>query len=172
MMDYLRNHPILSLLVGGGIVLIAIIAVTVQALQSNDPKADQDPQQATSFYSPLAQTSDSLLVNYGGSADPNQDAVHGRFKVLGLDAMPLPQSVKDSLSSSLTTSLEKVITPTYSLAYIHIDRSSINCHTQFDCRFSLYIDSPESYHSYHSYLKPDGSQAYSLTAQPFPGAGQ
>jgi hypothetical protein len=175
MMDYIRQHPRAVTLIVVGFVALTIIAFGLNSLDqsgTNQPGKVTDPLQVNIFDSPLTQNSDSLTISYGGTSEPNQDSVQPHYRVFGLSDMPIPQAIKDILPDHLNQALWSTAIPTYASTYVQIDRSTLLCDSQYDCKFSFYLDSPESYYDFHLSATTNGTYSYTLQQQPLPGVSQ
>jgi hypothetical protein len=165
-----QGSQIKALGIGIGVIVVVIIVVIVALTNSSKPKTGStaDPQQATTIHSAVTDASDGLLINYSGSIEPDGDAVNQPLRLFAEDEMPLPEALKTPLLAAISDALRDNVVPSYVHAYVQINRSTIQCATAYDCKFSFYLDSPESYYDFHYYLQANGSPAYTIKQQPLP----
>jgi hypothetical protein len=154
-------------IVVGTIVLVGLLLFTLFRPKKTDDNSNKS-QDVTSFYSPVAQASDSLTVNYGSDILPNKDPVKQQFVLLGGTSLPLSPTARDALNTILQDALLSKITPTYATAYVHVARNSIKCDASDNCKMNLYIDSPESYFSLNL-RTVNGIPSYDITQIPWEG---
>lgn len=172
-METLRKHPrILIAAALGLIVLVVVLTLTRSKPQTNKPGQIVNPQEATNFYSPFTKTSDTFLINYTGSVNPNINAARQQFRIMALNNLPMPADIKQVLPVILPQELAKIAIPTYAPAFIQINRDTLKCSSVYDCQFSFYIDSPESYFDFHLHHQSNGTRVIDLKQQPLPGTSQ
>lgn len=152
------------------ILIIIACAVVVVALifgltSHKTPQKKTEPQNTT-FSSPLTKTSDNLVITYGGSADPNADAVVTQYRLFGVDKLPLTSRVREQLQATLPTYIQSLVQPTFQYTYVHIVKDSIHYTSIDDYSFDFYLDSPESY--FHFAKKP-GVVGNPVTQLPWEG---
>jgi hypothetical protein len=166
--DFPRNHPKVTL---AGLVLL-VSGVLIAGLSASSPAkqpAVVDPTKVTKVTSPFTHTTIDLEINTALKSDANDNAVHQPFELFGLGDLPFSAHRSYEIHEALPALVAREVVPTYVQTYIHIDASTIKCPSEYDCTFSFYIDSPERYFTYHTYHKPDGSEAHTLRQEPLPG---
>lgn len=169
-MDLIRNHPkIIAAILAAGIGLLALFAILSNSNRSQPPDLSQ---QSTLLSSPFTESSEKFLINYGSDTSPNFEAVFPSVRLFAANSLPLPESARSSLPQALGQALSGEVTSANGTTNVQIDRSTINCEDPYDCRFSFYLDSPESYFSYRIFYNPDGTRATELKRLPLPGANQ
>jgi len=172
-MDYARQHPLAISIIAAGFVILTIVAFMLSSSSENSGKPTiTNPLEGITFNSPISKVSDSLTVNYGGTSDPNQDSVQPPYRIFGLVDLPLSEGIRKMLPDYINRALWSTTVPTYATTYVQIDRSTLQCDTQYDCRFSFYLDSPESYYDFHLSATTTGSYVYTIKQQPLPGVSQ
>lgn len=132
------------LFIGIGIILVGYIAMLLLREKPGDAAS------STSFYSPLVDASDSLTINYGGSADANIDAVITNYKIFALDSLPMTDNAKKAAEEILPSYIGDYIQPSFKTTYIHIVRSTIEQTGPNSYSFDFYVDNPEAYFHYAS----------------------
>ena len=167
MIDYLLTHRRITVSLGVGLLLVLGIVTLLIANQSGP-----DPFQQTSFYSPIAKTTDQLAINYNATASPNMDAVKQQSRIFAPDSVPLPSTIRTDVEQFVQSAVAQAITPTYNQTYIHISPDSVKCPDENDCRLSLYLDSPEMYFDFHLYRNDNGDTVYTLQRTAMPGVAQ
>lgn len=166
-----RNNRIV--LIGGILVAVIVIAAIAAAIATSlqnrqEPAVEPNSQDATRLDSPFSEVSDNLLVGYDAVAEPNEYAAATPFRLYGYDNLKLSNDLKMRLKRRLPEALANQIPPTFATTYIHIDDKSLDCASEYDCRFSFYVDSPESYFSFRLFYDSDGAELYEIEQQPLP----
>ena len=170
MMEFISNHPKLSMTIAACAILIPAIFLSLSS--QNQTAKTINPTTTTKVTSPFMEVTYDQAINSDlNTGDPNTSAVQQPFLLFGLDSLPLTAKQQYSIHEDLLNLLGNAIVPTYATTYVHIDRHTLKC-SEFDCTFSFYIDSPEGYYTYHAYHNPDGSEAFTLTQEPLPGVNQ
>ena len=103
-MNNLSRRDILFIIIGITFVIYSGFLI-VEHIKNGPNKFN-----VTKFYSPVTKSNDTLIINYGGSADPNGDAVNTQYRVF--DAAGLPK-----LSSYVKTLLPNLL-PGYVQNYV------------------------------------------------------
>jgi hypothetical protein len=157
-------------------ITIAVIAVILLGLllfvlfrpkKSGDENSNRS-QDLTTFYSPVAQTSDSLTVNYGSDVQPNTEAVKQSFRIFNEKNLPMSTGAHDSLTAIIQDALLSKITPTFPVTYVHVERNSVRCDASDNCTMNIYIDSPEAYFAL-SLKTANGIPSYTISQIPWKG---
>ena len=168
-MDNMRSSIKLIGIAAGVVLLVIVIVVASFSKRPATPTAIEDPQKLTAITSPFTQATENLEVNYGGTIDPNHDAAVTPLRIFALDSLGLPQGINDRLTTILTAAVTQEQLPTYASTYIQIDRPTVACDTEYDCAFSFYLDSPESYYKFRQTRTAGGAPVITVTQQPLPG---
>jgi hypothetical protein len=153
-----------------GAIIGVVVLVIAFGILFMSRKHEDSALTATKFASSYAPGSDSVLANYTGQTSPNADAVKQTFVAFDPASLSLPQDIKTNLNAYLSTALDRQVAPSQGTVYIQIVGSTIHCPNSYDCSFSFYIDSPESYFAYHLFYGSDGTQKYTLKQLALPGA--
>jgi hypothetical protein len=137
------------------LLFLAIVVVTALCLLSGliyvltrgtaGSGTDKHNLKITTITSPITHNTEQLAINYGGSSDPNYEAVKQQFKIFGIDKLTLGTAVTYQLKQLLPNALMQQFTPTFPTTYVHIDPKTITCDRNGNCGMSIYIDSPELY---------------------------
>jgi hypothetical protein len=170
-MEFIRKYAIA---IGLGLLgIVFVVALGISLFRHPSDKGDNDvnshkSQDQTLLKSPFARTTESLAVNYGSDIDPNGDAVKPRFKIFGLEQLPVQESVRKDLQSFLPDNVGREIIPTYPPTYIQIDPESIECDPNNNCTMDVYVDSPETFFELKmGYV--NGVPSLTLTQKPWQG---
>ncbi|MGB4759517.1 MAG: hypothetical protein WBP26_05695 [Candidatus Saccharimonadales bacterium] len=141
-MEHISKRNILF--AGIGLVLLVYIGIRIFEPKPNDAVS------ATSLYSPLVKADDSLVIDYGGSIDPNRDSVVTSYKIFAQASLPMTDTAKKSIEEFLPAYISSYIQPSFGSTYIHIVANTIEQTGPNSYSFDFYIDSPESYFHYKS----------------------
>jgi hypothetical protein len=104
----------------------------------------------TSLSSPLVKANDRLVINYGGSADPNTDSVIAQYKFFAINSTGLTSSEQSSILTILPAYITAVIPSAFGVTYVHIVSDTVRHLHSTNISFDFYVDSPETYFHYDS----------------------
>lgn len=165
-----RNRLLVAAaVVGGALILLGMFFFASKIKPSNQDA--KDPLKTTRMNSPLTRSSDELAVNYFADAG-NISTVKQPFRIFALSSLPFDASTRAELETIIPAALRREVVPTYAAAYVHIDRRTIACVSTTECRFSMYIDSPEAYFTFHIFHDIHGSLGYDIKPQAWTGITQ
>lgn len=173
MMNYVSKHPkIVAAILGLAVITLIFVSISRSVRPPSSVRTEPYSQDLTAINSSFTRSTETFTINYGSTANPNQDAVQAPLRLFAVNSFSFPGTLKSSLLASVREALSHEAIPTYATASIQIDRDTFKCSDEYDCHFSFYLDSPEGYFSYHHYHNPDGSRAYTLKQEPLPGVKQ
>lgn len=164
---YFSKHPRQA--VGVVILAILLVGVALTRVVGQQTNKSVNPDTVTTISSRLSNTTAQDAVNAQLDLPPNEAATAIPVELIGTDQPSLPSDMQYEIHEMLPTMLSRVTVPTFTRTYAQIDSATVNCPTKYDCRFSIYLDSPERYFAIHLYNIADGSQAYTITQEPIPG---
>lgn len=138
-----RKKGILFIAAGVGAVVFFALFLTLSSSRTNTKKAGiPNP---TSFYSPLTQSNEEIIINYGGSAERNADAVVTQYRFFGADEIPLTAATKKELLTVMPGYLRDYIQPVLGYTYIHVVKDTVKQTDDQTYSFDFYVDSNEGY---------------------------
>ena len=183
-----RSQMVLYAVAGVGVILALIVlfihpsskstgsnnstgstGTTTSSDQSNN---NNTSSKITTILSPFANNTDEVAINDGLHNPANMDATIEPVNIFFPYGSPLTNQLIYRFHETLPTILDREIVPTYSPTYAHIDASSFDCKSIYDCGFSFYLDSPERYYRVRLYHEDNGDEAYSFKQLPLPEVSQ